>query len=144
MLRKLFISLLILSALTSEGTVNLAEYVFSPHLYTDVGLDLLMIDNEPSTSQVDAFKKGQDAKDNPTLLSDTVFIKYSTLLDDTHNLKSWVVPGSYKYDTDNCSHHSLGCDGYSLFSSRNKDIVLYKSDTSPPDSNPLNFINHVS
>lgn len=37
MLSRIFVSLLILSALTSDGTVNLAEYLFSSGLYVDTG-----------------------------------------------------------------------------------------------------------
>ena len=38
MLSRIFVSLLILSALTSDGTVNLTEYLFGPYLYSNTGL----------------------------------------------------------------------------------------------------------
>ncbi|TYQ12864.1 UNVERIFIED_CONTAM: hypothetical protein Cloal_3902 [Acetivibrio alkalicellulosi] len=41
MLRKIFVSLLILSALTSEGTVNIADYLINPHFYNDAGFSFL-------------------------------------------------------------------------------------------------------
>ncbi|HOM02252.1 MAG TPA: hypothetical protein PLH43_05420 [Acetivibrio sp.] len=57
MFRRLFISLLILSTLTSDGTVNIAGYLIDLYRYDGIDLDLIILDDSmPEKADLDSIE----------------------------------------------------------------------------------------
>lgn len=129
MFRKLFISLLILSALTSDGSVNIAEYLINPHLYIDASLDLFIVDCEPSLVEVNTLNDGKDVN-GPAFFSNTFYKKYAFPEDNGHSIRPGALYGDYNFNL--YISFPQGFDVKESDSFVSKDIRLCMSDSSPP------------
>lgn len=97
MLRKLFISLLILSALTSDGIINLKEILSDPSILTKEVIDIVLgYEGELTAKQIECLIeclnekhefKSSSASFSHIKFSNTVFISNS----DKTNIKSWLA-----------------------------------------------------
>ncbi|AUG58187.1 hypothetical protein [Acetivibrio saccincola] len=126
MLSRIFVSLLILSALTSDGTVNLTEYLFGPYLYSNTGL--VAVSEKKDTCL------GKEKNDESS---------FSTVYDSSHITK---VKNNYNKFNFNVFwlyfNYTLYQNIYTNFNSeisywplsfkKGKKIVLNSSDLSPP------------
>jgi hypothetical protein len=127
MFKKLFLSLLILSALTTEGSLNISEYIINPLLCENLGLTNIMdCEALPVNERVLPERKGA------VLISDANFSKYPTLPEDNRDGIRAAVTGGYNCCTDLYVSYfrRLEAEGVEPFIS--KDISLHMSDLSPP------------
>ncbi|HPD00081.1 MAG TPA: hypothetical protein PLA01_01875 [Acetivibrio sp.] len=131
MFKKLFLSLLILSALTTEGSLNISEYIITPLLFENLGLNNFT-DCEvlPVNERVLPERKGTEG---PVLISDANFSKYPTLPEeDNRGGIRPAVTDSYNCCTDLSVSYFRRLEAEGADSFINKDISLHMSDLSPP------------
>ncbi len=133
MLRKLFISLLILSALTSDGIINLTEILCDPSILTKEVIDVVLgFEGEFNDAQLRCLSEKQELKVSSTLFSSIKFSNFSFKeFSRGTGIKSWLLPGKRMME--------LAMLLLSLFliliaaqKISIKDILLYRSDLSPP------------
>ncbi|NLP14173.1 MAG: hypothetical protein GX383_06850 [Clostridium sp.] len=130
MFKKLFLSLLILSALASEGQLNIAEYIINPQFCENLGLNNLM-DCEVLPVNERVLSARKDAE-STVLISDANFSKYTSLSEDNRDGIRPAVIGDY-----NC-YLNLYISYLQKFKTKgvdpfiSKDICLHMSDLSPP------------
>jgi len=133
MLRKLFISLLILSALTSEGIINLTDILCDPSILTKEVIDIVFgCDGEFTAKPIECLNKSHELKATSTFFSNIKFSNISfKFLSDTTDTDSWFTV------TDNSMESVvLLCLFVIVFiaarKSKDKGVVFYHSDLSPP------------
>jgi hypothetical protein len=132
MLRKLFISLLILSALTSDGSMILLQHIYNnPNLYSSMGFDVLLSDESLSLAESCIINEYNDKK-NFNLFSN-INQKYSFQYEGySFEPKAQGVFEEYVYLCVGSTDYIEQVFQDSLIISDTKDIVLLRSDTSPP------------
>lgn len=96
MLRKLFISLLILSALTSEGIINITEILCDPSILTKEVIDIVLgSEGEFTAKQIECLSKTHELKASSALFS---CIKFSNgsfkSFSDITEAKLWFKPNN--------------------------------------------------
>jgi len=129
MFRRLFLGLLILSALTSEWQFNIVEFIINPQLYENLKLDNFMDFEVPSESK--RVLPECEGEKNTVFISDTNIPKYNTLPEYDLNPKCpAVIVNNYCLNL-NISH-SQEFEAIDADSSKSEDISLYMSDLSPP------------
>ncbi|MDQ2087392.1 hypothetical protein RBH29_13250 [Herbivorax sp. ANBcel31] len=131
MLSKIFVSLLILSALTSEGAINLTEYLFSPYLYADEGLSSVLEKSDTCVEEKNHRNQKKIVKDDYDLLF-TVSFSSSYVINIKDNLNKLFIdfnPVKHQ-DVGLCSHSKVCFQP--LFLQKEKKMVLNSSDLSPP------------
>lgn len=133
MLRKLFISLLILSALTTEGIINITEILCDPSILTKEVIDIVLgYEGEFTAKQVQCLNKNHGLKASSAFFSN---IKFSDDSIRSHSnitdIRSWVT----------VNNNSIKLVVFLPFlfiifiavrKIINKGIILYHSDLSPP------------
>ncbi|HHV29741.1 MAG TPA: hypothetical protein GXX73_09150 [Clostridium sp.] len=129
MFRRLFISLLILSTLTSDGTVNIAGYLIDLCQYDGADLDLIILDS--GMPEKDLL---EDIEDSDLLSSVVCCITYSdSSEEDNKNNYSFVLFSSeFNYNPYLYIPSIQWIGAKSSYSCVSKDISLYMSDLSPP------------
>ncbi|WP_010252004.1 hypothetical protein [Acetivibrio cellulolyticus] len=133
MLRKLFISLLILSALTSDGIINFTEILCDPSILTKEIIDVVLgYEGELTAAQLGCLIENHELKVSSTLFSS---IKFSNCSFDVFsartNIKSWILSNKKMIEM----VIFLPFLFLILFADLKilaKDILLYRSDISPP------------
>lgn len=93
MLRKLFISLLILSALTSEGIINLSEILLDPSILTKEVIDIVLgYEGEFAAKKIECLNKKHEVMAKSALFSSIKFSNdsYKSYSKKT-NIKSWLA-----------------------------------------------------
>lgn len=133
LLRRLFISLLILSALTADGTASLADYVYNLNLYSGFGLDLHAPPHGQTVFRKDVYVNRHDTIVKPTLFRSESFEKLSVFsYDDSYHTGDGVLclmpENSSIIFTEVNKTEFL--ENFLLPDV--KDIVLLQSDSSPP------------
>jgi len=136
MLRKLFISLLILSALTTEGIINIAEILCDPSILTKEVIDIVLgYEGEFTAKQVQCLNKNHGLKASSAFfssikISDDSIKSHSNTIDE----RSWFTVSS----------NSIKLVLFLPFlfiifivvrKIINKGIIFYQSDLSPPVCN---------
>lgn len=138
MLSRIFVSLLILSALTSDGTINLTEYLFGPYLYEDVGPSVVSEKKDIPSDEENKPSRNKTAKDNDKMLFNTAYcssyiinIKDNFIYAKKKLTKLWVNSSYITHQNVCVGFHSKICFR-PLFFKKDKEIVLSSSDLSPP------------
>lgn len=121
MLSRIFVSLLILSALTSDGTVNLAEYLFSSGLYVDTGF---LAVSEKRNMCID--EENNNESSFSTAYGSSYIIKTKNNLS-----KFWIGLNYILQQNIYIGYHSK-ISFRPLSFKKDKKIVLNSSDLSPP------------
>ncbi|ABN52619.1 MAG TPA: hypothetical protein DEF39_02235 [Hungateiclostridium thermocellum] len=129
MFRRLFISLLILSTLTSDGTVNIAGYLIDLYRYDGLEPDLVVLDGN-------LFKEAvcENAEDSELLSADAycIICAEKSKDDDKRSCGFKLFNNKYNYNAFLYKFpvQWIGENGSLFYASR--DISLYMSDLSPP------------
>lgn len=153
MLRRLFIGLLILSALTSDGTIAYIDCVYNLNLYSEFGLDLLNT-NKGQIVRRETLSAHWHDLDRERMLFCSDSCKQSSFdfydkryinlcLNDLTIESNYLGTGLYSVKDDIAFFVSEYCDGYNICDfqyipyrvnkvSDVKNIVLQQSDSSPP------------
>ncbi|GAE87110.1 hypothetical protein [Acetivibrio straminisolvens] len=129
MFRRLFISLLILSALTSDGTVNIAGYLIDLYQYDGIDPDLIILEgNMPEEVAL------EDTGGSDLLYPGACCITYSDSSEDDEKTKYSFVLFSSEYDYNAFLYipSIQWMEANSLYFCVDEDISLYMSDLSPP------------
>lgn len=131
MLSRIFVSLLILSALTSDGTVNLAEYLFSSGLYVDTGLIAVSEKRNTCICEEKGIKGDKVVKDNsePSFATayDSIYI-----IKAKNNINKFYVDFNYVLNLNIYTGFHSEISFWPLSFNKDKKIVLNSSDLSPP------------
>lgn len=135
MLRKLFISLLILSALTSDGIINLTEILCDPSILTKEVMDVVLgFEGEFTDVQLRRLSEKQELKVSSALFSS---IKFSNLsfkeFSFNTGIKLCLLSDKRIFELAMLLL-SLFLVFIAGFKISIKDILLYRSDLSPPVS----------
>ncbi|HHX18410.1 MAG TPA: hypothetical protein GX727_06080 [Clostridium sp.] len=131
MLSRIFVSLLILSALTSDGTINLTEYLFGPYLHTGTGFVSVSEKRSTCLDEENNFKGIKIVKDNDGLLFNTAYSS-SYIIKAKNYLNKFCIAFNYVL------YLNMSVDFHSkiyfrpLSFKKDKKIVLNSSDLSPP------------
>ncbi len=133
MLRKLFISLLILSALTSDGIINLTGILCDPSILTKEVMDVVLgFEGELNDAQLRCLSKKQELKVSSTLFSSIKFTNLSFKERSGGNgIKLWLFPDKRMMELATLLL-SLFLILITVLKISKKDILLYRSDLSPP------------
>jgi len=129
MLKKLFVSLLILSALTSEGIINLPGNIYSFYLYSDIGSGLCGEKGLPP----EQIKEADEA--NAILESGCSVSVLVLLLNNISKYKSKAFFGDLDFQGKYCLSYAPINPAYILSLCKNKEIIIRESDMSPPIAN---------
>lgn len=128
MFRRLFISLLILSALTSDGTVNIAGYLINLRLHDGMDLDLIILDIDERGKDV-----LEDIQDSDLIsFGDCRLTCFEGSEDDGKNASSKFFCREYNYNIYLYIPSFQGIGVKNSNSCVSKDISLHMSDLSPP------------
>lgn len=133
LLRRLFISLLILSALTADGTASLADYVYNLNLYSGFGLDLHAPPHGQTALWKDAYVNRHDTVVKRTLFCSESFEKLSVFsFDDSYNTGDGIL--CLMPENSSIIFTEVNKAGFfeNFLLPDVKDIVLLQSDSSPP------------
>ncbi|HOP99223.1 MAG TPA: hypothetical protein PK604_00010 [Acetivibrio clariflavus] len=133
MLRRLFISLLILSALTAEGIINITEFLCDPSLLTKEVIDfVLSYEGEFTAKQVQCLNKNGGLKASSAFFSSIKLSDESLKFhSNTTDIKSWFAVNS-KSTKLVLFLTFLFVIFIAVQEIINKGIVFYHSDLSPP------------
>lgn len=121
MLSRIFVSLLILSALTSDGTVKLAEYLFSSGLYVDTGF---LAVSEKRNMCID------EENNNESSFSTAYGSSY--IIKTKNNLSKFWIGFNYILQQNIYIGYHSKISFRPLSFKKDKKIVLNSSDLSPP------------
>lgn len=133
MLRKLFISLLILSALTSEGIINLTEILYDPSILTKEVIDIVLgYEGEFTAKKIECLNKKHEVRASSALFSSIKFSNgsYKSYSEKT-NIKSWLAANNKAIELVVLLPFSFLIVIVALRILK-KDIIFYHSDLSPP------------
>jgi len=133
MLRKLFISLLILSALTSDGVINLTEILNDPSVLTKEVIDIVLgCEGDFTANKNDYLKRKQEFKADSALFSNIKFSDISIKsYSDKTNVRSWLADDNKKIYLVVLLPFLFFVFVAALITQK-KDIIFYRSDLSPP------------
>jgi len=131
--RRLFISLLILSALTADGTVGLADYLYNLNLYSDFGLDLSDRAEGQTVCKKAVYVNRHDTVIKHTFFHTESFDKLAGISFDNSYISRcgflYVTP-AYSSNIFTEVNRTKLSEVFLLQDA--KDIVLLQSDSSPP------------
>lgn len=133
MLRKLVISLLILSALTTEGIINIADILCDPSILTKEVINLVLgCEGELQAAQLKQLNKKPELKLSSALFSS---IKFSNCSYEpyagTNNIKSFALFDKRILESVRILMF-LFVILIAVLKTSEKDILFYRSDLSPP------------
>jgi hypothetical protein len=133
MLRKLFISLLILSALTSDGIINLTEILCDPSVLTKEIIDIVLAyEGEFTAKQLECLIEKQELKAGSALFSSIKFSNCSfEVFSGRINIKSWILSNLRTIEMVALLSF-LFFILFAVLRILTKSILLYRSDLSPP------------
>lgn len=140
MLSRIFVSLLILSALTSDGTINLTEYFFGSYLYVDTGLSVTSEKGNTCSDEEKNSKQNKVGKNNDRVSFDTAYSSSYIIdvkdkfINAKNNLSKLWIDFNYIMYQDVCLGYHSKISFRPLSFKKDKDIVLNSSDLSPPNS----------
>lgn len=133
MLRKLFISLLILSALTTEGIINISELLCDASILTKEVMDVVFgFEVEANDAQISSLNEKQELKTSSALFSSIKFSNFSfKQLSDDYGSKPCLIPDNKLLDLAMLLLSFLVILVVVIRITA-KDILLHRSDLSPP------------
>ena len=133
MLRKLVISLLILSALTSEGIINIADILCDPSILTKEVINLVLgCEGELQAAQLKQLNKKHELKLSSALFSSIKFSNCSyEVFSGTNSIKSLALFNKRILESVRILTFLFVILIATLKTSA-KDILFYRSDLSPP------------
>lgn len=133
MLRKLFISLLILSALTSDGIINIAEILCDPSILTKEVIDIVLgYEGELTAKQIETLNKSHRLTASTAFFSSIKFSNTSIkFYSDSTDTVSWIA--AFNKPTELVVLLSfLFIIFVAAKKITDKGIIFYHSDLSPP------------